>query len=384
MARGVFYHLNLGRVAAQKVWPGRALGLGSSSLRLEAISPKPILQDWVAVNPRLAGICGSDISLLRGDSSPYLAPLTSFPAVLGHEILAVVPSSGQRVVVDPSLSCAARRLPPCHLCGMGRPDACLRRVDPGIGPGLLLGYSARFPGGWSEEMWAPSEQLVPVPDSMPDERAVLTEPAAIVLTGLKKLEWGAVGNALIVGSGTIGLLTAALISELYPAVELFGVARYPLQQAMARKMGVRHVVPSPSDDREFGRIVGTPWKVPLGYGPHYPQGFDVVVVTAAGGAALSDASRWVAAEGQLLLLGGTGVARVDWTPVWSRSVRIQGSYGYGESAADTFRSVLSLFSVMSKPLEEIVTHRFPLVAFREAAKTVQAGHGAVIKAVFAP
>jgi hypothetical protein len=68
---------------------------------------------------------------------------------------------------------------------------------------------------------------------------------------------------------------------------------------MARKMGVRHVVPAPSDDREFGRIVGTPWKVPLGYGPHYPQGFDVVVVTAAGGAALSDASRWVAAEGQL-------------------------------------------------------------------------------------
>ena len=384
MARGIYYHLSLARVAAQKAWPGRASLLGARGLKYQEIPEVPRPDDWVAVKPRMSGICGSDISLLRGDSSPYMAPLTSFPAVLGHEILAVAPSNGQRVVVDPSLSCAARRLPPCQMCGIGRPDDCLRRVDPGIGPGLLLGYNSRLPGGWSEEMWAPAEQLVAVPDSMPDERAVLTEPAAIVLTGLRKLEWGQVQNALIIGSGSIGLITAALISELYPAVELFSLARYPAQQAMARQMGSRHVVSSPADDREFGRVVGAAWKTMPGFGPHYSRGFDVVVVTAGSGSALASGVSWAGSEGQILLLGGTATARLDWTPVWSRGLRIQGSYGYGESAPDTFRAVLSLFSVMSQPLEELVTHRFPLASFKDAARTVLTGRGSVIKAVFSP
>lgn len=383
VANGLYYHLSLARVAAQKAWPRQGGRLGSGAIRLAPIAAPSLPSGWVSVRPLMTGICGSDIALLRGQSSPYLAPLTSFPAVLGHEILAEIPATGQRVVVDPSLSCQARRLPPCQMCSQGRPDDCLRRVDPGLGAGLLLGYNARMPGGWSEEMWAPAEQLVSVPDSMPDERAVLTEPAAIVLTGLKELEWGAVGNALVIGSGTLGLLAMALVSELYPAVDVFAMARYPAQRSLAAKMGAGHIVANPATDRDFLAVVGGPWKTMVGYPPHYPRGFDVVVVTAGSAGALADGMRWVSPGGHLLLLGGTGVAKMDWTPVWSRRVAIHGSYGYGESGADTFRAVLSLFSVMSQPLEELVTHRFRLSQHQEAIRQV-VGHGAVGKAVFTP
>ncbi|HET6755082.1 MAG TPA: alcohol dehydrogenase catalytic domain-containing protein, partial [Jiangellaceae bacterium] len=66
---------------------------------------------WTRVAPRLSGICGSDLGLLSGQSSPYLSPMTSMPFVPGHEIvgetldeLPEVPK-GTRVVLDPVLSC---------------------------------------------------------------------------------------------------------------------------------------------------------------------------------------------------------------------------------------------------------------------------------------
>ena len=41
--------------------------------------------EWLRVRPRMAGICGSDTSLLHGTSSPVLSPFVSFPTVMGHE-----------------------------------------------------------------------------------------------------------------------------------------------------------------------------------------------------------------------------------------------------------------------------------------------------------
>lgn len=381
--QGLYFHISLPRIAAQRANGALGRRLAPSGVRLEALKTGPIPSGWVELRPRLSGVCGSDISLLRGQSSPYMAPLTSFPAVLGHEIVATVEGSGQRVVVEPSLSCAARRLPPCQMCSTGHPDDCLRRSDPGLGPGLLLGYNARMPGGWSHKMWAPEEQLVPVPEAMPDERSVLTEPAAIVLAGLRRLEWASVETVLVIGAGTLGLLAIALISELYPAATLFTQARYPRQRELARRFGADHVVQRPDTDTEFRRMVGDPSPTMPGFAPYYPRGFDAVVVAAGSGTALSDGLRWVAADGQVLLLGGVGSVRTDWTPVWSRRIRLQGSYGYGESGVDTFRAVLSLFSVMSQPLEELVTHRFSLSEYRTAIHALMGGQG-VIKAVFAP
>lgn len=365
----------------QRAWPSQSGKLAAAGLHLEELPESVIPDGWVELRPRMCGICGSDVSLLKGQSSPYLSPLTSFPAVLGHEILADVSAGGTRVVIDPSLGCAARRLPPCQMCAVGRPDDCLRRGDPGLGAGLMLGYHARFPGGWSDRMWAPEEQLVPVPEDMPDERAVLTEPAAIVLTGLRKLNWGAARNVLVIGSGPLGLLSVALISELYPAATVFAVARYPQQAAMAERMGASHVVRDPRNDRAFLAVTGDPLATMTGFPPHFPRGFDVVVVAAGSASALAQATRWTEAGGQILLLGGVAEASIDWTPVWSRHISVIGSYGYGESGVDTFRAILSLFSVMSQPLEDLVTHRFPLPDYRQAVAAVTSRQG-IIKAVF--
>ncbi|MEX0710693.1 MAG: alcohol dehydrogenase catalytic domain-containing protein, partial [Chloroflexota bacterium] len=50
--------------------------------------------DWVRLRPLLAGICGSDITMLTGKASAALTPFSSFPAILGHEVVAIVEEAG--------------------------------------------------------------------------------------------------------------------------------------------------------------------------------------------------------------------------------------------------------------------------------------------------
>ena len=60
-------------------------------LTLTDSEPKrPPNNDWISAKPRLSGICGSDIATVLGSSSRYFEPLTSFPFVPGHEVVADV------------------------------------------------------------------------------------------------------------------------------------------------------------------------------------------------------------------------------------------------------------------------------------------------------
>ncbi|MCV4697663.1 alcohol dehydrogenase catalytic domain-containing protein, partial [Escherichia coli] len=89
--------------------PARAL-----PLRLTALPEPERPEGFERLKVRLSGICGSDLALLYGKNSPSLSPMFSFPAVLGHEILAEL--GGVRVVVNPVLSCLERGLPDCPAC----------------------------------------------------------------------------------------------------------------------------------------------------------------------------------------------------------------------------------------------------------------------------
>ncbi|MHB1585149.1 MAG: alcohol dehydrogenase catalytic domain-containing protein, partial [Acidimicrobiales bacterium] len=117
---------NLPRFAAARL--ASAFGAGRSAavgpLRLvDAERPALPGPDWVKVDPVLAGICGSDLSTIDGHSSRYFEDVVSFPFVPGHEVLGRVDGGGRaadgtpladgdRVVLEPVLGCAARRLDP--------------------------------------------------------------------------------------------------------------------------------------------------------------------------------------------------------------------------------------------------------------------------------
>ena len=383
--QGLFFEPSVLRIALMRMrprwagpWPRMA---GRFRWKRILETPQEVVSraDWVSLKPRVAGICGSDTAVFFGKSSAYLAPLASFPAVFGHEVVAQVTESrpglprGTRVVVDPTLGCSARGAKVwCPACVAGNPHFCRQRQDLERGPGMLLGYHARWPGGFSTAMWAPVAQTWVVPDAMTDARAVLTEPLATVLSGLEQVEERPLGTVLVIGAGTIGLLTAFACRHLWDPEELHVVTRYPHQAAWAKRLGADLV----SLDKGFAlrsrEILGLPsYRGKFGAPTYYPGGYDVVIDAVGTAASVRQALAQTKPGGQLLQLGGAGAMRNDLTPLWARGIRWIGAYGYRSRAGiSTFPKALSLLESTDLPIEDLVTHQYPLPQYAAALRVL--------------
>ncbi|MCY0898498.1 MAG: alcohol dehydrogenase catalytic domain-containing protein [Firmicutes bacterium] len=360
----------------------------------------PLVDDrnspWVPVAPLLSGICGSDIAILRGTSSPYLAPLASFPAVLGHEVVARRlngANPGERVVVDPTLSCSARGVPACLACQRGETDECENRTVGALGPGLLMGYTRATPGGWSTRMWVPDAQLIPIPQDLPNQRAVLAEPTAIVWEGLRRVPLEGSHTVLIMGAGTLGLLALALIRHRLPKATVVVRSRYPMQSQVARTLGGNRILEMPSDaaflaSPDLRDIVGKTYPGMWGALPYHTGGFDLTIDSVGRASTIAQALTLTRPGGSILLIGGANTAAIDFTPLWSRRLTLVGTFGYAHghrhSTRHTFLEALEWLRMTVAPLEQLVTHQFPLEDYREAFRVLEHRSSGAIKVAFAP
>ncbi len=368
--KAILYRASIPRYLISRAL-GRRLPTFLSPLRLVEVPPPVPPEGWIRVKVRLAGICGSDIALITGKSSPRLAPFFSFPAVLGHEILGE--AQGQRVVVNPLLACRERGLSLCPRCQEGEEGLCLNVAKGAFAPGML-GYCRDLPGGWAEEMVAHPRRIHPVPGDVPDERAVLAEPLAVALRGLRLLEPDPQGTLLIIGAGTLGLLSLFVLKLQGHRGTIAVVARYGEQMELARAFGADSVVPRTSLVAAPGTKV---YRAPL-RGVVRRGGFSAVVVAAGSPSALGEALWAVGEGGKVLLLGGVGMGRWDLSPLWFRGVEVIGSYTY--STADFERAVELLPQAVG--IERIVTHIFPLEEWPRALAVLREHRG--IKVCFRP
>ena len=173
------------------------VGLARTPMRLVDLDePHPARPEWVMARTRLTGICGSDAKQVFMDfgednaDSP-LANLFTFPTILGHEVVADVAELGpgapglevgQRVVLNPWLSCAPRGIdPPCPSCQAGDFSLCWHFTDGPLAAGIHTGTSKDAPGGFADYFPAHDSMLIPVPDAVPDEVAVFADPFAVSL-----------------------------------------------------------------------------------------------------------------------------------------------------------------------------------------------------------
>ncbi|MBI4497123.1 MAG: alcohol dehydrogenase catalytic domain-containing protein [Chloroflexi bacterium] len=345
--------------------------------------------EWLRLRPLLCGICGSDLAVLTGRSSPALSPFVSFPAVLGHEIVAQVSEvgaavpgvqPGDRVVVDPFISCTVRGLDPCPSCCRGEPSLCTHAAEGALAPGMLIGYCRDLPGGWSEEMVAHRTQLFRVPPTVPDPLAVLIEPLSVGLHAVLKLPPATGSRVLILGGGTVGLCVLAALRLLARPCHVTVVARYPFQAHLASTLGADGVVlEGPGAGRSVGdaavQRAGARVYQPLRGRPVYAGGFDWVYDCVGSPDSLDGSLRVAGPRGRVVLVGCAGeIPRLDWSFVWARELHITGSYGYGrepslEGGPHTFAVALRLVEEHpSYPLADLVTHRFPLARWREAIR----------------
>jgi threonine dehydrogenase-like Zn-dependent dehydrogenase len=371
--------------------------LGMSSYALPAL-PGP---EWVRLTPLLSGICGSDLSMLTGRASAILSPFSSFPAILGHEVVAVVAEAGpaagveagQRVVLDPVISCAVRGLDPCVACRAGTPALCRRATEGTLAPGMLIGFCRDLPGGWSEGMLAHATQLHPVPAGLSDETAALAEPLACGLHAVLARPPADGERALVIGGGAIGLGTLAALRMIAPATETTIVVRHPVQAELATRLGAQHVVVDRGGDGAHRAAVehaGAGEHRALAGGPTLTGGFELVYECVGNAASLDAAQRVTAARGALALIGSVSIVKgLDLTLAWARELRITGNYVYGREASlpgqpHTIAHLLRLLASDGAPdVTGLVTHRFRLDDWRAAIHTAM-GHGpaASVKVVF--
>ncbi len=158
--------------------------------------PAPSPGSEAKIRLGMAGICRTDIELAKG----YMG----FEGTLGHEFVGTVADStgeipvGTRVVGEINCGCGD-----CYWCQSGLERHCPNRT--------VLGIQDRH-GCFSEEFLLPSCNLVPVPDSVPNERAVFAEPLAAVLEIFEQVLIRPLDSVAVVGDGKLGLLIALVFS----------------------------------------------------------------------------------------------------------------------------------------------------------------------------
>ena len=167
--------------------------------------PRP---DEVLVRSRAVGICGSDVELYKG-SRPQ--GFYRYPLIPGHEWSGEVVelgervrglSAGERVVVEGFLSCGT-----CRNCRSGLNNLCQAGYDE-------IGFTR--PGGLAEYVAVPARQVHILPPDASFQEAALLEPAAVVAQGFLQVKPRAAETIVVIGDGTIGLLSCTNSQPLQP------------------------------------------------------------------------------------------------------------------------------------------------------------------------
>ncbi len=350
-------------------------------------------EGWARVRPRLAGICGSDLATLSGQASFYFSSLVSMPFVPGHEVVGDMYDSldglpaGTRVVLEPVLSCAARGVPPCPSCQAGATGRCDRITVGHVAPGLQTGYCADTGGGWGSMLVAHRSQLHAVPDGMADDRAVLVEPLACAVHAAHRAGVEPGGSVLIVGAGTVGLLTVLALREFTRAGQVVVAAKHPAQRELARRLGASDVI-SPGDAVAAIRRTTRSYRLTPERGASFLLGGMDVSVDCVGSRSSLDLALRTTRAGGRVILAGMPAAGADLAPVWFRELEVAGAYATGiemtgEGPVSSFDLAIDL--ARDAPLEGLVGAVYPLPRWREALDhAFAAGRLGTVKVAFDP
>lgn len=243
----------------------RALVLeGEPSYRSDYPFPAPAAGE-VLVRVQRAGICETDLQLIKG----YMG----FRGVLGHEFVGVAESGrfqGRRVVGEINCACHA-----CATCRSGLPSHCPNRTVLGI---------LRHDGAFADVIAVPERNLHPVPDAVPTDIAVFTEPVAAAFQIPAQLAIGPRDRIIVLGDGRLGNLCAQVLA--HHSNEVVVVGKHPAKLSLLAARGITTtLLGNPPEPRSADIVVdctGSPTGLPTALGLVRPRGTVVLKTTVAG------------------------------------------------------------------------------------------------------
>ena len=185
-------------------------------------------RDEVLIRVKLGGICGSDHTLYHGR---FGVPL---PVIPGHEAIGIVEAKGegvtglepgQRVTIQPNFSCGQ-----CPLCTSGHGNTCPSKIRLGVDTN----------GVFAEFVKAPARYVWKVPDALPDEVAVFTEPLSVGVHAMRITAPNPGDRVLIFGAGIMGLLVMQLAVSKGAKVSACDLSEKRL--SLAEQLGAREII----------------------------------------------------------------------------------------------------------------------------------------------
>ena len=231
-------------------------------------------RDEVLIRVKLGGICGSDHTLYHGR---FGVPL---PVIPGHEAVGVIEATGEgvtgiepghRVTIQPNFSCGE-----CALCTSGHGNTCSSKIRLGVDTN----------GVFAELVKVPARYVWKVPDALPDEVAVFTEPLAVGVHAMRITAPNPGDRVLIFGAGIMGLLVMQLAARKGARVSACDLSEKRL--SLAEQLGAGEII---GPDASYEDFTNT---------------FDVIYETSGVPMALDRVIRLAAPLGKIVVLSLPG------------------------------------------------------------------------------
>jgi len=305
--------------------------------------PKP-LRGWALIRVRLAGICNTDIEILRG----YHA----FRGIPGHEFVGEVVDInsaspalrsrwlGRRITGEINVSCSAYGYQPrCEFCRRGLRSHCARRT--------VLGIVNRD-GAFAEYLALPLENLHAVPDSVSDQQAVFVEPLAAACEILQQVNVRGVREAAVLGDGKLAQLIARVLRTAIPRVVMYGKHASKLAIARRAKIETKKVSRTAADLKRIA------------------QSYDLLVEATGSPTGLTLAQHMTKPRGTLVLKSTFHTAApVETWPIVVKEITVVGS------RCGPFDKAIALLLSGRMDPTPLITRTFPLSDAPQAIEFAQ-------------
>jgi len=308
----------------------------------------------------------------------------SFPFVPGNENVGIVTEVGQkvenlelgeRVIVDPLLSCEPRQVQPfCSACSRGEPAYCRSFHQGIVGPGMLIGACRDTGGGWGDYFTAHASQLRPIPQDMDTDHAVLMPEFSRAVKAVLRYPPSPGDRVVIVGGGALGIMILLALGMLGHNTRVLVVAEHPFEVDLIRRLTNSPVVLAHSPGAAYESVaefVGGEVLYPKVGRISLDGGADLVYETTGNADQIEDAMRF-AGEGKRLVLSALNqTSGFDISPLWFKGLRIEGVGFSGREFYDgnmmhALDIAVDLARKHSLPTAELITHRFALKEHRQA------------------
>ncbi len=317
---------------------------------MERVPVPEIGPDDVLIKIKATGICGTDIHIWNWDG--WAQKTVPVPLVTGHEFAGEIVEIGRNV---DDLTIGQRCSGEGHLIGKHSRQSRAGKfhLDP-----ETRGIGVNEQGAFAQYLRLPAFNVVPLPDSIPDEIGAILDPLGNAVH--TALSFDLVGeDVLITGAGPIGIMAAAVARHV-GARRVVITDVNPDRLALAGQ--VADVVPVNVGEEDLKDVVAR-----LGM----KEGFDVGLEMSGNQRALDQMVETLVMGGRIALLGiPPGKSPVDWSRIVFKAITIKGVYG-----REIFETWYKMIAMLENGLDvsRVITHRFPVDRFEEGFAVMRSG-----------